>query len=70
MGHLVNAKSFRLGWNQSWSNVWYSNISDYTIFLFICFRLRGMLRMFLYSKQMDKTDFIFSHFDIINIVNI
>lgn len=32
--------------------------------MFMCARQRAVLRMFLYAKVMDKTPYIFSHFEI------
>lgn len=32
--------------------------------MFLCVRQRAILRMFLYAKVMDKTPYIFSHFEI------
>lgn len=64
MGHLVNARSFRLGWNLIWPDVWYKPHYDYASFIFLCARQRAILRMLFYSKTMDKSPYIFSHFEI------
>lgn len=45
---------------------WFAkNKSDYSYFLFLCFRLRHFLLSYFYSKKRDKSGFIFSHFQII-----
>jgi len=63
MAHLVNAKSFRLGWNSSWSDLWYAYEYNYASFLFICCRIRAFLKQLFFDPKIDKTKFyIFSHF--------
>lgn len=64
MGHIINARSFRLGWHSKWADHWYEPVYNYASFMFICARQRAILRMFLYARVMDKTPYIFSHFEI------
>lgn len=63
MGHLVNSLSVRFGWFAKWVDCWYTSGYNYASFMFICLRQRAILRMFLYAKIMDKTPYIFSHFE-------
>jgi len=63
MAHLVNAKSFRLGWNSLWCDLWYAYEYNYASFLFISFRIRAFLKKIFFDIKIDKTKFyIFSHF--------
>jgi len=64
MGHLTNANSFRLGWYVKWKDMFYSAY-NYSEYMYACLRQRGILRMFFYAKIMDKTPYIFSHFEIL-----
>lgn len=69
MGHLVNACGFRLGWTTIWSNYWGTQLKfGYSKFIFICARLRAFLRYYFYSKAMDKSRFLFSHFEIVKLL--
>jgi hypothetical protein len=65
MGHLINARGFRVGWTLVWSDFWYAPLYDYSSFFFFCARLRAMLQLLFYAKIIDRSEFIFSHFEII-----
>lgn len=66
MGHLVSARALRLGWTFNWADSWFAvQKSDYSYFLFLCFRLRYFLLSYFYSKKRDKSSYIYSHFNII-----
>lgn len=71
MGHLVSARALRLGWTFNWADTWFAvQKSDYSYFLFLCFRLRYFLLSYFYSKKRDKSSYIYSHFNIIKISRI
>lgn len=66
MGHLVSARALRLGWTFNWADSWFAvQKSDYSYFLFLCFRLRYFLLSYFYSKKRDKSSYIYSHFNIV-----
>lgn len=65
MGHLINARGFRVGWTLVWCDFWYAPLYDYSSFFFFCARLRAMLQLLFYAKTIDRSEFIFSHFEII-----
>jgi len=69
MGHIVNACGFRLGWALVWENLWYSSIDLYVKIFTACMRVRAVLKFLLFRQEMDKSDFIFSHFNILKIIN-
>lgn len=64
MGHLVNAKRFRLGWSSGWSDFWFSDIYNYSMFFFLCARQRIVLHAIFFAPSMITSDFMFSHFTI------
>jgi len=61
MGHITNAKSYRLGWLHSWSITYYSNRLNYSFYFFFFFRIRVFLLSYFYSKKRDKYGTIYSH---------
>jgi len=64
MAHLVNAKAMRIGWEQNWSDFWFSKDIYYSELLYSCFRLRYYLIFFYFGKGQDRKGVIYSHFDL------
>lgn len=65
MAHLVNASSTRVGWTQSWCDVWFSRRYSYADYLHSCLRIRFFLAYLYFSKKQDRRGLIFSHFNLI-----
>lgn len=65
MGHLINAKSMRLGWFKHWWDIWSVKQIYYTSLLYSCFRIRYFLIYLFFSKfTMIKLVMFFGHFHI------
>lgn len=64
MGHIVNAKSTRIGWSTVWSDQWYTENLYYAEYLHSVFRIRFYC-IHLYSRRyMEKKGVFYSHFEI------
>lgn len=62
MGHLINAKAMRVGWEQDWCDLWFSKNHYYCEFLYSCFRIRYFLIFTYFNKATDRFGMIYSHF--------
>lgn len=66
MGHIVNAKSMRVGWCYSWSDQWYTELQYYPEYLHAIFRIRFYLVYYFTDYSIEKRGYFYSHFEIIN----
>lgn len=65
MGHLINAKSTRIGWIYNWCDVWFVDSLYYPEFLHALIKMRYYLvYFFFFNKILDKLGFFFSCFDL------
>lgn len=64
MAHLVNATSTRVGWTQSWCDVWFGPKLNYSDYLHACLRIRFFLVYIYFAKKLDRRGLIFSHFNL------
>ena len=65
MGHIVNAKSTRIGWSTIWCDQWYSEILYYAEYLHAIFRIRFYCIYTFTRKHLDKKAIFYSHFEIL-----
>jgi len=65
MGHIVNAKGFRLGINDNWVDNWFSESQFYCQYLHSLYRIRFYLIYIFSFHFLEREGFFFSHFDII-----
>lgn len=65
MGHVVNAKSMRIGWSTLWCDQWYSEILYYSEYLHAIFRIRFYLIYVFTRRHFDKKAIFYSHFEIL-----
>ena len=65
MGHIINAKSMRIGWSALWCDQWYSEILYYSEFLHAMFRIRFYCIYTFTRRHLDKKAIFYSHFEIL-----
>ena len=65
MGHIVNAKSTRLGWSTIWCDQWYSERLFYPEFLHSMFRIKLYLIYIFTRRHFHKKAVFYSHFEIL-----
>lgn len=66
MGHLISARALRLGWTLTWADTWFAKLkSDYSFYLFLCYRIRHFILAYFYSKKRDSNSWIVSHIELI-----
>jgi len=64
MGHIVNAKSTRLGKSTYWCDQWYSEKFYYSEFLYAMFRIRYYCYYIFTERHFDRKAIFLSHFEL------
>lgn len=64
MGHIVNAKSTRLGKSIVWCDQWYVNKKYYTEYLHAIFRIRLYCYYIFTERHLDRKAIFMSHFEL------
>lgn len=64
MGHIVNAKSTRLGASTFWCDQWYSEKKYYSEFLHAMFRIRFYCYYIFTERHFDRKAIFLSHFEL------
>jgi len=65
MGHIVNAKSTRLGSITYWNDSWFSIKFYYSEYLHALFRIRYYLYYIFTERHFDRKAIFLSHFELL-----
>lgn len=65
MGHIINAKSMRLGWTNIWPDQWYTELYYYSEYLHSLFKIKFYLIYIFTRRHFDKKAIFYSHFELI-----
>jgi len=59
MGHIVSAKSLRLGWNENWVDTWFSESQFYSEYLHCIYKIRFFFNLYVLQAFFRKRRFFF-----------